>query len=71
MEVGKGGGLSTILRPGLKCGAWSPSLDGDQDPMTGVEWVGFVYAWGTNGACVLGYPAGIHWFANHRFHETV
>ena len=33
-------------------GAWSPSLDGDLDPMTGVEWVGLVCAWGTNGACV-------------------
>ena len=41
---GKGGGLSTILRPGLRCGAWSPSLDGDLDPVTGVEWVGLVYA---------------------------
>ena len=57
---GKGGGLSTILRPGLKCGAWSPSLDEDLDPSIGVEWVGLVYAWGTNGSCVLGYPAGIH-----------
>ena len=27
--------------------------------------------WGTNGACVLGHPAGIHWFANRRFYETV
>ena len=38
-------------------GAWSPSLDGDLDPMTGVEWVGLVCARGTNGAFVLGYPA--------------
>ena len=40
-------------------GAWSPSLDGDLDPVTGVEWVGLVCARGTNGACVsstqLGY----------------
>ena len=41
-------------------GAWSPSLDGDLDPLTGVEWVGLVCAWGTNEACVSGYPAGIH-----------
>ena len=41
-------------------GAWSPSLDGDLDPMTGVERVGLVCAWGTSGACVLGYLAGIH-----------
>ena len=46
LEAGKGGGLSTILRPGLKCGAWSLSLDEDLDPSTGVKWVGLVYAWG-------------------------
>ena len=47
-------------------GAWSPSLDGDLDPVTVVEWVGFVCAWNINRACVLGYPARIHWFANRR-----
>ena len=52
-------------------GAWSPSLDGDLDPMAGVKWVGLVCAWGTNGACGLGYPAGIHWFTNRHFRETV
>ena len=52
-------------------GAWSPSLNGDLDPVTGVEWVGLVCAWGTNGACVLGYPAGIHWFVNRRFCEMI
>ena len=41
-------------------GAWSLSLDGDLDPLTGVEWVDLVCAWGTNEACVSGYPAGIH-----------
>ena len=41
-------------------GAWSPSLDGDLDPLIGVEWVGLVCAWGTSEACVLGYPARIH-----------
>ena len=41
-------------------GAWSPSLDGDLDPLTGVGRVGSVCAWGTSGACVLGYPVGIH-----------
>ena len=40
-------------------GACSPSLDGDLDPVIGVEWVGLICAWGTNGACVSGYPAGI------------
>ena len=37
---GDGGGLSTALSPGLKRGAWSPSLDGDLDPVTGEWWVG-------------------------------
>jgi hypothetical protein len=31
-----GGGVSTVLRPRV-LGAWSLSLDGDLDPMTGVE----------------------------------
>ena len=52
-------------------GAWSPSLDWDVDPLTGVERVGLVCTWGTNRACVSGYPAGIHWFTNRRFCETV
>ena len=52
-------------------GAWSPSLDRDLDPMIGVEWVGLIYAWGTSEACVLGYLAGIHWFTNRYFRETV
>ena len=52
-------------------GAWSPSLIGDLDLVTGVEWVGLVCTWGTNGTCVLGYLAGIHWFVNRRFRETV
>ena len=52
-------------------GAWSPSLDGDLDPLIGVECAGIVCAWGTNEACVLWYPARIHWFMNRRFHETV
>ena len=38
--------------------AWSPSLDGDLDPVTGVEWVGLVCAWGINRACVLGTQLG-------------
>ena len=39
--------------------------------MIEVEWVGLVYAWGTNRACVLGYLARIYWFANRRFREMV
>jgi hypothetical protein len=53
LEAGMGGGLSTILRPGLKCGVWSPSLDGDLEPMTGVERVGLICAWGASEACVF------------------
>jgi hypothetical protein len=34
-------------------GAWSPSLDGDLDPSTGVEYVGLVCAWDINEACVF------------------
>ena len=37
IEDGDGVGLSTTLSLGLRCGAWSPSLDGDLDPLTG-EW---------------------------------
>jgi hypothetical protein len=33
--------------------AWSPSLDGDLDPLTGVEWVGLVCARGIDEACVF------------------
>jgi hypothetical protein len=40
-------------------GAWSPSLDGDLDPLTGVERVGLVCACGTNEACVSRYPANL------------
>ena len=52
-------------------GAWSPSLDGDLDPLTGVERVSLVCAYGTNRACVSGYPAEIHWFVNRRFREMI
>jgi hypothetical protein len=34
-------------------GAWSPSLDGDLDPLIGVEWVGLTCAWGTSKVCVF------------------
>jgi hypothetical protein len=38
-------------------GAWSPSLDGDLDPLTGVERVGLICAWGTNEACAFEVPS--------------
>jgi hypothetical protein len=34
-------------------GAWSPTLDGDLDPVTGVERFGLVYARGTDEAFVF------------------
>jgi hypothetical protein len=34
-------------------GAWSPSLDGDLDPLTGAKRVGLACAWGTSEACVF------------------
>jgi hypothetical protein len=34
-------------------GAWSPSMDGDLDPLTGIEWVGLACAWDTSEACVF------------------
>ena len=47
-------------------GAWSLSLDGDLDPLIGEWWVGLACVWGTSGACVLGYPAGLYWFMNRH-----
>ena len=60
-----------MLRSGLKCGGLESKFGGDLDPLTGVEWVGLVCVWGTSEACVLGYLAGIHWFMNRHFRETV
>jgi hypothetical protein len=42
----------TEARPAM-LGAWSPSLDGDLDPVTGVEPVGLACVWGTSKACVF------------------
>ena len=71
MEEGKVGGLSTILRLGLKCGGLESKFGWDLDPVTRVEWVSLACAWGTSGACVLGYLARIHWFVNRCFCEMV
>jgi hypothetical protein len=38
-------------------GAWSPSLEGDLDPLTWVEWVGLACAWGISEACVFLVPS--------------
>jgi hypothetical protein len=58
LEAGRCRGLSTTLRRGLQCGAWSLSLDGELDPSTGVAWVGLVCTRGINEACVSGYQLG-------------
>jgi hypothetical protein len=34
-------------------GAWSPNLDGDLGPVTGVKRVGLTCAWSANEACVF------------------
>ena len=60
MEARKGGGLMTMLRPGLKFGGLESKFGWRPGPVTGVEWVGLVCAWGINRECVLGYPARIH-----------
>jgi hypothetical protein len=49
----------TEARPQV-LGAWIRSLDGDLDPLTGVEWVSLVCARGIDEACILGYPARLH-----------
>ena len=63
---GDGGGLSTTLSPGLRSGGLESKFGRGTGPLDRrvVGW-SCLYL-GTNGACVLGYPAGIHWFANRR-----
>jgi hypothetical protein len=34
-------------------GTWSPSLDGDLEPVIGVERVGLARVWGTSETCVF------------------
>jgi hypothetical protein len=34
-------------------GAWSPSFDGDLEPVIGVKHVSLVCAWGASEACVF------------------
>ena len=57
---GDDGGLSTILSPKLKGGGLESKFGRGLDSLTGEWWVSLAYVWGTSGACVLGYPAGIH-----------
>ena len=54
---GDGGGLSTTLSPGLRCGGLESKFGWELDPLTGEWWVGLACVWGTSGAYVSGYPA--------------
>ena len=71
MEAGKGGGLSTRLRPGLKCGGLESKFGRGSGPLDRSEVGWSCLCLGTNGVCVLGYPARIHWFMNRCFCEMV
>jgi hypothetical protein len=61
----KGGLLSRRSKHHIEAGpqmlgAWSPSFDGDLDPLIGEERVDLVCARGIDEACVSRYPAGLH-----------
>jgi hypothetical protein len=53
LEAGIGGGLSTTLRLGLKCGSLESKFGQDPKPVIGVERVGLARAWGASEACVF------------------
>ena len=53
-----GGGLSTTLSPGLRCGGLESKFGRGPGPLDRrVKGFGPAYAWGTSGACISGYPA--------------
>ena len=54
---GDGGGLSTTLSLGLRTGGLESKFGQGPRPLEGEWWVSPACAWGTSGACVLGYPA--------------
>ena len=68
---GDGGGLSTTLRPGLKCGCLESKFGRGPGPLdrSGMGWSRLCL--GYERACVSRYPAVIHWFANRCFYEMV
>ena len=55
---GDGGGLSTTLSLGLRCGGLESKFGWGPGPLIGEWWVGPACAWGISRACVLGYLAG-------------
>ena len=65
-EGGDGGGLSIALSPGLMWGGLESKFRWGPGPLDRrvVGWS--CLCLGKSGACVSGYPAGIHWFTNRR-----
>ena len=53
IKGGDGGGLSTTLSPGLRCGGLESKFGQGPRPLTGEWWVDPAGAWGTSGACVF------------------
>ena len=68
---GDGGGLSTTLSLGLRCGGLESKFGRRPRPRdrSGMGWSCLCLGY-KRGVC-FGYPAGIHWFANRHFRETV
>ena len=63
---GDGGGLSTTLSPGLRCGGLEFKFGRGPGPLdrrvVGWPYLCLGYKWDM----CFGYPAGLHWFVNHR-----
>ena len=64
IEGGDGGGRNTALSLGLKSGGLESKFGRRPGPHDREWWVGLACAWGTSGAYVSGYPAGIYWITN-------
>jgi hypothetical protein len=72
LEAGIDGGLTTALRPDLKCGGLESKFGRGPEPPR-QEWNGLVmFVPGVQARrAFLGYPAELHWFTNRRFYVTV
>ena len=66
MGGGDGGGLSIALSLGLRSGSLESKFGRGPRPLDRRVVVCPACAWGISGACVLRYPAGLHWFLNRR-----
>jgi hypothetical protein len=68
MESGAGGvPRASICCIGYSVGTWSPSLDGDLEPVTCLGRLVLSMLLGSYEACIEGYLAGIHRFTNSCF----